>query len=121
MTPVYAVVAGRPPGRSAARRRLPPCRPDRSPPDGQTTRAYSRSPAGQPPSPATASRIPSQPGPCASNRFAAVSDWAAGPVRYLEWQAHHERAAPFYERLGHRGQSCPQPEYPTFILDLGPR
>ncbi|WP_234039824.1 hypothetical protein [Micromonospora coerulea] len=50
-----------------------------------------------------------------------MSDWAAGPVRYLEWQAHHERAAPFYERLGHRGQSCPQPEYPTFILDLGPR
>ncbi|MDZ5445397.1 hypothetical protein U2F26_22145 [Micromonospora sp. 4G57] len=42
-------------------------------------------------------------------------------VRYLEWQAHRERAAPFYERLGHRGESCPQPEYPTFILDFRSR
>lgn len=53
--------------------------------------------------------------------LAAVSDWAAGRVRYLEWQAHRERAAPFYERLGHRGEACPQPEYPTYVLDLGSR
>lgn len=53
--------------------------------------------------------------------LAAVSDWAAGRVRYLEWQAHRDRAAPFYERLGHRGEPCPQPEYPTFILDFGAR
>ncbi|WP_236647617.1 GNAT family N-acetyltransferase [Micromonospora sicca] len=53
--------------------------------------------------------------------LAAVSDRAAGWVRYLEWQAHRERAAPFYERLGHRGEPCPQPEYPTFILDFRSR
>ncbi|TYC25433.1 GNAT family N-acetyltransferase [Micromonospora sp. MP36] len=53
--------------------------------------------------------------------LAAVTRWAAGRVRYLEWQAHRERAAPFYERLGHRGEPCPQPEYPTFIVDLGGR
>lgn len=53
--------------------------------------------------------------------LAAVSAWAAGRVRHLEWQAHRERAAPFYERLGHRGEACPQPEYPTFLVDFGPR
>ncbi|MFG1829449.1 GNAT family N-acetyltransferase [Micromonospora chersina] len=53
--------------------------------------------------------------------LAAVSEWAAGRARHLEWQAHRERAAPFYERLGHRGDPCPQPDYPTFLVDLGPR
>ncbi|MFI7330435.1 GNAT family N-acetyltransferase [Micromonospora aurantiaca (nom. illeg.)] len=53
--------------------------------------------------------------------FDAVRRWAAGRARHLEWQAHHERAAPFYERLGHRGDRCPQPDYPTFLLDLAPR
>jgi GNAT superfamily N-acetyltransferase len=49
---------------------------------------------------------------------AAVTEWAAERVRYLEWQAHHERSAPFYERLGYRGQPCPQPDYPTFEIDF---
>jgi hypothetical protein len=48
----------------------------------------------------------------------AVTEWAAERVRYLEWQAHHERSAPFYERLGYSGQPCPQPDYPTFEIDF---
>lgn len=48
----------------------------------------------------------------------AVADWASSRVRYLEWQAHHERAAPFYEQLGYRGQPCPQPDYPTFEIEF---
>jgi GNAT superfamily N-acetyltransferase len=45
-------------------------------------------------------------------------EWASTRVRYLEWQAHHERSAPFYEALGYRGQPCPQPDYPTFEIDF---
>jgi GNAT superfamily N-acetyltransferase len=49
----------------------------------------------------------------------AVEAWASTRVRYLEWQGHHERAAPFYEKLGYRGEPCPQPDYPTFEIDFG--
>ena len=45
-----------------------------------------------------------------------VVGWATSRVRYLEWQAHETRAAPFYERLGYHGEPCPQPDYPTFEL-----
>ncbi len=41
-------------------------------------------------------------------------EWARGRVGYLQWQAHETRSAPFYERLGFRGQPCPQPDYPEF-------
>lgn len=49
-----------------------------------------------------------------------VVRWATNRVRYLEWQAHETRAAPFYERLGYRGHSCPQPDYPTFEITFDP-
>lgn len=47
-----------------------------------------------------------------------AADWAAGHARYLEWQAGVTSSAPFYERLGYRGEACPQPEYPTFVIDF---
>ncbi|WP_375429677.1 GNAT family N-acetyltransferase [uncultured Friedmanniella sp.] len=50
--------------------------------------------------------------------MSTVAEWAAERVRYLEWQAHETRSAPFYERLGHRGEACPQPDYPTFEIDF---
>ena len=50
-----------------------------------------------------------------------VVTWAGERVRHLEWQAHESRSAPFYVRLGYRGEPCPQPEYPTFEVDFGPR
>jgi GNAT superfamily N-acetyltransferase len=50
--------------------------------------------------------------------MSAVIDWAATRIHYLEWQAHHERAAPFYESLGYNGLPCPQPDYPTFEIEF---
>ena len=48
----------------------------------------------------------------------AVRDWASTRVRYLEWQAHETRSAPFYQRLGYQGVACLQPDYPTFVIDF---
>lgn len=53
-----------------------------------------------------------------SHLLDAAKDWASQRVRYLEWQAHEHRSAPFYERLGYRGNPCPQPDYPTFVIDF---
>jgi GNAT superfamily N-acetyltransferase len=46
----------------------------------------------------------------------AVVGWASSRVRFLHWQAHERRSAPFYERLGYRGEPCPQPDYPEFEI-----
>jgi GNAT superfamily N-acetyltransferase len=46
----------------------------------------------------------------------AVVKWAATRVRYLQWQAHESRSAPFYQKLGYQGQPCPQPDYPEFEI-----
>jgi len=48
----------------------------------------------------------------------AVIVWARAHVRYVEWQAGRHSSAPFYEHLGYRGEAFPQPEYPTFCLDV---
>ena len=52
-----------------------------------------------------------------SRLMAGVKAWTAERARYLEWQAS-TRLAPFYENLGHRGEPCPQPEYPTYVIDF---
>lgn len=49
----------------------------------------------------------------------AVKRWAAERVRYVEWQAGRQTSAPFYERLGYKGDAFPQPEYPTFCIEVG--
>ena len=33
-------------------------------------------------------------------------------VRYLQWQVHESQSAPFYERLVHLDEACPQADYP---------
>jgi GNAT superfamily N-acetyltransferase len=48
----------------------------------------------------------------------AVKNWAAQHVRYVEWQAGRQTSAPFYERLGYRGDAFPQPTHPTFCIDV---
>lgn len=50
--------------------------------------------------------------------MAAVVRWAEPRVGYLQWQAHETEAAPFYERLGYRGEPCPQPDYPEFEIEF---
>ncbi|HVX42952.1 MAG TPA: GNAT family N-acetyltransferase [Mycobacteriales bacterium] len=48
----------------------------------------------------------------------AAKTWTAEHARYLEWQAGEHTSAPFYTRLGYTGEPCPQPEYPTFVIDF---
>jgi GNAT superfamily N-acetyltransferase len=47
-----------------------------------------------------------------------AKSWASQRARYLEWQAGATTSAPFYERLGYKGEPCPQPEAPTFVIDF---
>lgn len=48
----------------------------------------------------------------------AVMEWARPRIKHLEWQAGLTTSAPFYEKLGYRGEQCPQPDYPTFNVDF---
>ena len=50
--------------------------------------------------------------------FFEVQNWTkARSARYLEWQSSSQGLG-FYERLGFKGEPCPQPEYPFFELDF---
>ncbi len=50
--------------------------------------------------------------------FNAVITWATEQrADWLEWQAS-TAALPFYERLGYRGDPCPDPEHPFFEIAL---
>lgn len=48
----------------------------------------------------------------------AATPKAGARVRYMEWQVDERRSAPFCERLGYHGVPCPQPEYPSFVIDF---
>lgn len=52
-----------------------------------------------------------------SELMRGVQAWTAQRARYLEWQASPQ-LAPFYEQLGHHGEPCPQPDYPTYNIDF---
>ena len=50
--------------------------------------------------------------------FATARDWAhAHGVLWLQWQSS-PHAVGFYERLGLRGEPCPQPDYPEFEIEF---
>lgn len=50
--------------------------------------------------------------------FESIRDWSqARGVRWLQWQAS-PKAVVFYERLGLKGDLCPQPEYPFFEIEF---
>lgn len=50
--------------------------------------------------------------------FLEVQNWVkARGARYLEWQSSSQGVG-FYERLGFKGEPCPQPDYPFFEIDF---
>lgn len=50
--------------------------------------------------------------------FSSVKEWSERRrVRWLEWQAS-TAALGFYERLGLRGDPCPDPEHPYFEIEF---
>ena len=52
--------------------------------------------------------------------FAAVVDWARNQdVTWLQWQAS-PAALPFYERIGLKGDPCPDSEHPSFEIQFQP-
>ena len=47
--------------------------------------------------------------------FMTARDWAHDHgVRWLQWQSNPG----FYERLGLRGDPCPQPDHPEFEIEF---
>jgi GNAT superfamily N-acetyltransferase len=50
--------------------------------------------------------------------FESVKAWSRHRgVRWLQWQASPQ-AVGFYERLGLKGDPCPQPDYPFFEIEF---
>lgn len=50
--------------------------------------------------------------------FFAVRSWCESrSVRWLQWQSS-ERAVPFYESLGLKGDPCPDPGHPFFEIEF---
>jgi GNAT superfamily N-acetyltransferase len=53
--------------------------------------------------------------------FEGIIQWSESVgATWLEWYAS-PAAVPFYERLGFRGVTCPQPEYPYFEIEFAKR
>lgn len=53
--------------------------------------------------------------------FESAKRWAEErQARWMEWQASTD-ALGFYERLGLRGDPCPDPEHPFFEIEFGAR
>jgi GNAT superfamily N-acetyltransferase len=51
--------------------------------------------------------------------FESAKQWAHGRhARWMEWQASRGAVA-FYDRLGLRGDPCPDPKHPFFEIDFG--
>jgi GNAT superfamily N-acetyltransferase len=50
--------------------------------------------------------------------FIAVKQWCkTRNVKWLEWQSN-ESAVPFYEKLGYKGERCPDPDHPEFEIEF---
>jgi GNAT superfamily N-acetyltransferase len=49
--------------------------------------------------------------------FLSVDQWCKNRnVKWLQWQSS-EKATSFYERLGHKGERCPDPDHPFFEIE----
>lgn len=49
--------------------------------------------------------------------FQSIDEWCKErKVRWLQWQAS-EKAVSFYERLGYKGERCPDPDHPFFEIE----
>lgn len=50
--------------------------------------------------------------------FLSVKSWCARRnVKWLQWQSS-EKAIAFYEKLGYKGERCPDPDHPFFEIEF---